>query len=103
LRKFNVKIDSTGFLLTIKGKTVRTPVTILCSESDLNLVKMQLNNANVLYDIEETFSKNNDIAIETISLTKTEEDSIEKEEQKEINISELDIKYETLLSKMMKE
>jgi hypothetical protein len=102
LRKFNVKIDSAGLLLTIKGKTIRTPVTILSLESELKLIKMQLKNANVSYSIEEVFAKSDDIIIETMDLDKNEENTIE-EKHKEIDIEELNLKYETLLSKMMKE
>lgn len=101
MRKFNVKIDSSGLLLTIKGKTIRTPATIVSLESELKLIKMQLKNANVSYHIEEIFDKTNDIIIETIDLNK--DDEIIEEKHKEIDIEELSIKYETLLSKMMKE
>ena len=99
-------MDIPGLLLTLKGKTVRTPVNIIITEKELPQMKIKLRSNNIEYKVEEIFDfkdtpKENPINVEKI----IQEESVEHFDEnfsKEISIEELSIKYETLLDKMMK-
>lgn len=114
-RKFIVKIETPGLLISLKGKTVRTPVTIIATEDEIPLIKLQVKTNSAGCKIDEYFEDgivpiyNKEEKVETKKeevVVKKEKKEVEKEEDfnfsNQVDIEELSIKYETLLDKMIK-
>jgi hypothetical protein len=98
-------------LISLKGKIVRTPVTIVASEDEVPLIKLQVKTNSAGCSIEEIFEydKNESIPIKNVETKKEKIDNKQIESKTEdfnfseqVDIEELSIKYETLLDKMMK-
>lgn len=116
-RKFIVKIETPGLLISLKGKNVRTPVTIIATEDEIPLIKLQVKTNSAGCKIDEYFEDgiipvNREEKVETkkeeivIKKEKIEKKETKKEEESnfsnQVDIEELSIKYETLLDKMIK-
>ena len=116
-RKFIVKIETPGLLISLKGKTVRTPVTIIATEDEIPLIKLQVKTNSAGCKIDELFEngiippkKEEKVEVKKEKKNLAVEEKIEEKSKKEedfnftsqIDIEELSIKYETLLDKMIK-
>jgi hypothetical protein len=118
-RKFLIKIDTPGLLITLKGKNVRTPVTIIASEDEVPLIKLQVKTNSAGCSIDEIFeygeieNKSDKIEIKTeVKVEKSKKEKIDNKKiesktedfnfSEQVDVEELSIKYETLLDKMMK-
>mgnify|MGYP007040082941 FL=1 len=113
-KKFLVKIETPGLLINLKGKFVRTPVTIIATEDEIPSIKLQVGSDISGCVIEPIYNSNSFQTSSRIREKVEEKTIIEKtiEEKQEknmdlafsesVDIEELSIKYETLLDKMIK-
>lgn len=110
-RKFLVTVETPGLLISLKGKPVRTPVTIIATEDEIPLIRFQIKANSAGYRIEEIFDYMLDSSQTQVEKIEIKKENIPvKEEVKiddvnfsdSIDIEELSIKYETLLDKMIK-
>lgn len=111
-RKFLITVETPGLLISLKGRSVRTPVTIIATEDEIPLIRLQIKANSAGCRIEEIFDymlDSSQTQVEKIEIKK-ENIPVKKEEVKiddinfsdSIDIEELSIKYETLLDKMIK-